>query len=296
MKSWKIGAIAGLIAGIFGGIVASISNTVANIIGLPNQNIFVPTTNIPEIYILINLIWGIIFGIIFTIVYGLIPDKYISKGLFYGLFIFLVTNFRDSSYLWPTGTLYLPVILSTCFIGFFQSIAYGSILAPLYKTLLKKYGVTKVERKIKTYDVKGGIIPGAIAGLLGGVFALISRILGGIIGLFPFFWVAKEGEIIVVEDFFIIFLSGIDNQLLINLIWGIVFGIIFTKLYNLVPGKGIRKGIFYGIIFFLVASLRYSLYLFLWGDIIYGWAFLFIGFFNALFYGLFLGILYKPPK
>jgi hypothetical protein len=293
MKSWKIGAIAGLIAGFIAGIVASISNTVANIIGLPNPNIVVPTTNIPEVYILMNVIWGIIFGIIFTVVYDLIPGKYISKGLFYGLIIFLITNFRDSSYLWPQLILYFPFILSWGFIGLFQSIVYGSILGFFYRILLGKYGVAKARRKIETYNIISGIRVGAIAGLLGGVFALFSRILGEIIGLFPFMYALKEGEYIVIEDFFLRFLDGIDSQLFINMIWGIVFGMIFTKVYNLVPGKGIKKGIFYGMMFFLAASLRMSLYLFLWGDFWYGWSFLFIGFFNALFYGLFLGILYK---
>ena len=64
MNNLKIGAVAGLIAGIIVGIAASIGNTVANIIGLPNPNEFVPTTNIPEIHILMNLFWGVIFGII----------------------------------------------------------------------------------------------------------------------------------------------------------------------------------------------------------------------------------------
>jgi len=63
-NSLKIGIVSGLIAGVIAGIVASISNTVANIIGLPNPSNFVPTTNIPEIYVLMNVIWGIIFGII----------------------------------------------------------------------------------------------------------------------------------------------------------------------------------------------------------------------------------------
>ena len=293
MKSWKIGALSGLIAGIVAGIVASISNTVANIIGLPNPNATGPMANIPETYILMNVIWGLIFGIFFTIVYDLIPGKNISKGFFYGMIIFLISNFRDSSYLWPYGALTISFILSWWFIGFFQSIAYGFILASLYRTLLGKYGFAKGRRKIKTYDVISGIRVGAIAGLLGGVFALLSRVLGEIIGLFPFLFMYTEGGIIVIEDFLTKLLSGFAIQLFINMIWGIIFGMIYTKVYNIVPGKGIKKGILYGMIFFLVASLRYSLYLFLWGDMNYGWGFIFIGFFNALFYGLFLGILYK---
>jgi len=295
-KSLKIGAIAGLAAGIIVGIVASISNTVANIIGLPDPNNFVPTTNIPEIYILMNIIWGVIFGIIFSIVYDLIPGKYISKGFFYSMIILLITNIRDLSYLWSYGAKYFLLILSWGFIGFFQLITYGSILTFLYRTLLSKYGVAKVTSKIETYDLTGGIRIGAIAGLLGGVFALLSRVLGEIIGLFPFSYMVKEGEYIVIEDFFYRFLDGIDGQIFINMIWGIVFGMIYTKAYNAVPGKGISKGIFYGMVFFLVASLRYSIYLFFWGDFNFAWMFLFIGFFNALFYGIFLGILYKPKS
>ena len=293
MKSWKIGAVAGLIAGIVAGIIASISHTVANIIGLPNIILIVPTTNVPEIFILMNAIWGIIFGIFFTIVCDLIPGKYISKGLFYGLIIFLITNFRDSSFVMPYGAIYLPTILSNLFVGFFQSIAYGFILAFLYRELSGKYGVVKTRRKIETYDVIGGIRAGGIAGFLGGIFALFSRVLGEIIGLFPFLFLSLEGGYLVIEDFSIKLLSGIAVQLFINMIWGIVFGMIYAKVYNLVPGKGIKKGIFYGMLFLLVASFRASLYLFLWGDFFGGWGYLFIGFFNALFYGIFLGILYK---
>ena len=35
---------------------------------------------------------GFLAGIIFSLVYELIPSKYISKGFFYGLVIFLITN------------------------------------------------------------------------------------------------------------------------------------------------------------------------------------------------------------
>jgi len=238
MKSWKIGAVVGLIAGIIAGIVAYVSNTVANVIGLPDQDLSVATANIPEIYILMNVVWGIIFGIIFAIAYDLIPSKYISKGFFYGIVVFLITNLRDSSYYWPYVLVfdYTLVILSMLFIGFFQSITYGTILAFLYKSLLNRYNVPKVRRKIETYELMGGIRTGAIAGLLGGVFALFSRMLGEALGLFPYLWIAKEGKylVIIFEDFFSKLVAGFAVQLFINMIWGIVFGMIFTKVYNLV--------------------------------------------------------------
>lgn len=110
-NSLKIGIVAGLVAGFIAGIVASVSNTVANMVGLPNPLLTVPTTNIPEIYILINVIWGVIFGVIFSLTYDLIPGKYISKGFFYGIVIFLITNIRDYSYLFIMG-IYTPMGLS----------------------------------------------------------------------------------------------------------------------------------------------------------------------------------------
>jgi hypothetical protein len=54
-NSLKIGIVAGLVAGFIAGIVASVSNTVANMIGLPNP-IAVALTNIPELYILMNVV------------------------------------------------------------------------------------------------------------------------------------------------------------------------------------------------------------------------------------------------
>jgi hypothetical protein len=293
-NSLKIGIVAGLVAGFIAGIVASISNTVANLIDLPNPLVTVPTTNIPEIYIFVNIIWGIIFGIIFSIAHDLIPGKYISKGLFYGLVIFLITNIRDYSYLIIIGV-YTPFALCWYFIGFFQSITYGIILGLLYRLLSVKYGISITRPEIKTYSVMSGIQVGAIAGLLGGAFALLSRVLGGLVGLFPFMYVIIEGEKIVIEDFTIQIISGIASQLFINMVWGIIFGIIFVKAYNVIPGKGVKKGLIFGMLFFLVASCRLSVYFILWGDLDAFWTYFFIGFFNALFYGLFLGLLYRKP-
>ena len=136
---------------------------------------------------------------------------------------------------------------------------------------------------------------GAIAGLLGGAFALLSRVLGGLIGLFPFLYLNLESGKIIIEDITSQILVGLAQQFFINMIWGIILGVIYAKVYNLVPGKGIKKGIIYGMIFFLVASFRLSIYLFLVRDFDTAWQFFFIGFFFALFYGLFLGLLYRKP-
>jgi hypothetical protein len=239
------------------------------------------------------VVWGIIFGIFFSLVYDLIPSKYISKGFFYGLIIFLITNFRDDSFLWPYGSLFLSLILAWYFIGFFQSITYGTILSLFYRKLSTKYNIPKSKSVIQTYSVMSGFHIGAVAGLLGGVFALLSRVLGGLIGLFPFLYVNMKGGQIIIEDFSLQLLAGLSSQIFINMIWGIVMGMIYAKVYNLVPGNGVRKGLIFGMIFLLVASFRTSTYLFLWGDLDTAWQFIFIGFFNALFYGIFLGILYK---
>jgi hypothetical protein len=207
----------------------------------------------------------------------------------------LLTNIRDSSYNLIYGTLFLPFILSWYFIGFFQSITYGIILSFLYRTLSGKFRISTTRPEIKTYSVMSGIQVGAIAGLLGGAIALLSRVLGGIIGVFPFLYINLEGGQIIFEDFSLQLLSGISSQIFINMIWGIILGVIYVKVYNLVPGEGVRKGFLFGMMFFLVASSRASIYLFLWGDFDGGWMYIFVGFFNALFYGLFLGLLYRKP-
>ncbi|MCW4032908.1 MAG: hypothetical protein NWF08_05905 [Candidatus Bathyarchaeota archaeon] len=278
MKSWKIGAIAGLIAGIIASILASIFNILTLNFGLgwgyPNEI---------ESHLLIIPIWGIIFGIIYSRTYSIIPNRGIFKGIIFGLFVFLITNFRDASFLLPFG-IFLLLSIGWMIVGFFQSITYGSILSILYQNLCSKYKIPKRAPKIKTYNVSRGIYLGAIAGLIGGVAAFLSRVGITITGLYPLPVELDPSSLFNV-------LAG--YHIILNTIWAIVLGAIYTKVYNLVPGTGLIKGVFYGLIFFLVASFRMIPYFTLWGDLVNGLGWGYVGFFNALYFGILIGILYR---
>jgi hypothetical protein len=276
-NSLRIGIVSGLIAGIVAGIVASIFNILTSNFGLGTWE-----SNLIESHLLINSIWGIIFGIIYSRTYGIIPNRSIFKGIIFGLFIFLITNLRDVSFWLPFGVI-LPSI-GWVIVGLFQAITYGSILSILYQNLCSKYRISIKIPKIKTYNVGRGIILGAIAGFIGGIAAFFSRIAGMVTGLLPLTVELDPASLLNT-------LAG--YHIILNTIWAIVLGAIFTKVYNLVPGTSLIKGVFYGLIFFLVASFRMGIYFILWGDLFNAWSWLYVGFFNVLYFGILIGILYR---
>jgi hypothetical protein len=283
MKSWKIGGIAGLIAGIVAGIVAYIFTIISPMIvlflGLQPESL----GNI-DLYIMINSIWGVILGIIYARFYRLIPGKNILKGLMFGLIIFLITNIRDGTFWWSYGT--RPFTIAWIFVGFFQIIAYGLMLSFLYESLHEEYSIPKEKLKIKEYGLRGGFLPGAIAGLLGGILASIFQIIMNV-------WIWKLGTIGLQIDFLI---GQVGTHLFLNMFWGAVFGAIFGKFYNLVPGKLVMKGLYFSMIILLITSIRTAAYFSGWDLFQYAISWAVVGFFNAIVFGLVLGYLYKPKK
>ena len=181
-SSWKIGAVSGLIAGFVAGVVAIFFQNIAFMISFPYALIFTSPTNFALVHILMGVIWGGIFGIIYSKGYGLIPGEGLSKSFFFGMLVFLITNFRDASYYLPYWPLYNPLTFSWIFIGVFMWIAYGLVLGFLYETLHTGYSILK--EKIVTYDMSSGLYAGAFAGFIGGVAAFLSRILAGILGIY----------------------------------------------------------------------------------------------------------------
>jgi len=283
MKSWKIGAIAGLIAGITAGIITFIFLNIGNIIGLPIPWAFTfpPITDIATIHIILGMIWGIILGIIYSKVHDLIPGKSISKGLIFGMVIFLIFNIRQASASVAYGfTLHA---VSHIFIGFPMWVSFGLVLGVIYESLLNRHHPTQKKLKIIGYDLKGGIHPGAIAGAIGGIVYFICMIpidrwVYGTIGLELSFLVAQMG-----------------SHILYNMIWGAVFGAIFAKVYNTVPGKGSMKGLYYALVVFFITSFHISTYNVAYA--IYAMAIASgFGVFRAITEGLVLGYLYKPSK
>ena len=145
--------------------------------------------------------------------------------------------------------------------------------------------------------MKSGILPGAIAGLCGGISAGIFAVIGHVTG----YWgIITAGEVVSTIDFW---MSQFGTHILINMIWGTIFGAFFAKVYNLVPGKNVRKGFYYALIMVFITSI----YCNSWDSTWYAYRgqyetalasilsnFLAVG--NTIVFGLVLGLLYKKPS
>jgi hypothetical protein len=168
------------------------------------------------------------------------------------------------------------------------------LLGILYESLHKKFDVPKEKKKIITYDMGGGILPGAIAGFFGGLAASVFAVIGHITG---YFGIITAGEVISTIDYW---WSQAGTHILVNMIWGTIFGTIFPKVYSLVPSKSIAKGLIYGLIVFMITTFLVTTEPIFWSANHYEWELtliwilqLSIGFANAIVFGLVLGYLYK---
>jgi len=278
MKNWKIGAVAGLIAGIVAGIVAIITG-----INLINMGFFYwefpqPTMiRIVTVEIVTNTILGVILGVIYSKLNEMIPGKDVSKGLLYGLILSLLYCIRWSTLSIMYGYMQTAITWSVYIIPL---ISYGFVLGVFYEILCNRYHVPKL-KKIIGHDITGGIYPGAIAGLIGGIPVEISNIL-----IFNrHLWSIYLSEICVL-------IGQLGTHLFFNMIWGIVFGILFVVFYEKIPGIGIPKGLIFSMIMFLISSFRSGIFILGYGDLMLGlWQF--TGGFTFLFFGILLGYLYK---
>ena len=292
MKSWKIGAVAGLIAGIVTGIIAIF-------IGIPllyelgfGYWSFPPPPEFPFMKVAIpeiinHVIWGGILGAIYFKTYRVIPGKGALKGLVYGLFIYLIYGFRFFVYFliyWYPNWIVVNIVYEPL-----HWITYGLVLGVVYEFLRNKYYVPKKEPKIIEYSMMGGFYPGAIAGFFGGIISFISlRTIskGFEEWLYPGFLVNLEYII-----------SQLGGQILWHMMFGIILGVVFTKVYNLVPKKGIIKGLIYSLIAqFLIFELQTASFAIGVGEFIAAHIAILTGISQAVVYGLVLGYLYKPPK
>jgi hypothetical protein len=288
-SSWKIGAASGLIAGIVGGIMAvinaiSIINSGLSFFGTESLPIM-PFTKITIIEITMYIIWGIILGIIYSKVYNLIPGKEISKGLIFCLIYWLVYpvrwicyNLMYGYYVWALGWVHHIIIF----------IPLGLALGISYEFLRKKYIVKKEEPAVLKYDLKNGIYPGAIAGLIQGICVFLSLLLFLNRALYP----------MIMADINVL-LSQLGTHAFFNMIWGVVFGILFVRFFDRVPGKGISKGLIFGMITFFFTTfqtgIRGLVYLF-YGSPDWGIAVILAGFVGFLPFGIVLGLLYRNPR
>ncbi|MCW4032847.1 MAG: hypothetical protein NWF08_05590, partial [Candidatus Bathyarchaeota archaeon] len=126
MKSWKIGALAGLIAGIAAGIVHTICANIATSIGLFSLGWHPIIPNAYVANISLGIIFGVICGVIYSKANGVIPGKCILNGAFYGLILLLLSWVQTGTFGLIYG-IYLDVA-GHIFTGFFKWIAYGLVL------------------------------------------------------------------------------------------------------------------------------------------------------------------------
>jgi hypothetical protein len=295
-SSWKIGAVSGLMAGIVLGVFVEFFNQITVSVGLFETWWRPISTNNLHINIVLGIIFGVILGIIYSKVYNLIPRRGIVNGLIYGLIIYFLNTVRIEFFNIAYGR-YLA-LLGSYFSGIFVWLSFGIVLGIVYDKL--KYGgkyPVKEETKIITYDMKSGLLPGAIAGAIGGIAAAITVVYGTSTGLYPLPDAPKTFTI----DFF---LNQAATHVFINMIWGAVFGAIFAKIYNLVPGKGVLKGLCHGLIMYLITSFQIGVWWTAWAvyhgsqlltaTMVYG---LFVvGSVNMVVFGLVLGLLYRKPE
>jgi len=145
-----------------------------------------------------------------------------------------------------------------------------------------------------------GILPGAIAGLCGGIGAAIFAVIGHATG----YWgvpAGASGELVSTIEFW---WSQAGAHILVNMLWGTIFGAIFTKVYYFVPGKGIKKGLCYGLIVYLTTTFLFGTYNVGWAIFHNNWtlaqylagACWIIGGANGIIFALAFGLLYRKSS
>ena len=126
----KSGVIAGSIAGFVGGIVSDIVGVIAINAGLLEME----SANIAYsavIGIVLSIMFGAIFGAIYSRFHDQIPGIGVSKGLFFGLMIYLIKDIAAGAYIGFVGGMHPAAIWLQS--GFFIWITYGPLLGVLYK-------------------------------------------------------------------------------------------------------------------------------------------------------------------
>ena len=293
--SLKIGAVSGLIAGFVLVIVSEISLNTRLSLGLAEPFTLQLLQNNTLVNIPLFIFWGIVLGIVYSKIHSLIPGKGVWKGLIYGALLFVIVTFRFETFMIPYGALLNAV--GHLFWGIFVWVAYGLSLGFFYKLLLDKYYLTIEEPKIVTYDVKSGLLPGAVAGLMEGITAGCVSVIGHLTGL----WGVVTGGVIVNTIGF--WISQFATHILLNMIWATVFGAFFALVYHLVPGKKVIKGLIYGLIMFCITSFQLFTWIIVWYANHNLWQLVYPMILNILVYGfdfvvfgIVLGALYRKPS
>ncbi|WP_455370059.1 hypothetical protein [[Eubacterium] cellulosolvens] len=252
-NSLKKGAISGLIAGIVWGIADILFN-----LGKFNAGIVVwfleppPVTPLIEIVlpaIIFNSIFGVIFGIIFSKIYNLIPGKTLAlKGLLYGLALYFFIWIRYTIFVYLYGYSITSTVIAV------TPIIYGLILGILYKAPIQK-----LETK---HDVKDGLIPGALTGLIFGIVVIITFIASAYLEVI-FSFMEKIPDYVTDIGFII---NQYGSHTVVNIFLMAFYGAVYVRFYDIIPGKALIKGALFGFIIWLIIDFYISLF---W--LMYGW-------------------------
>jgi len=133
MKSWKIGAVAGLIAGAISGIIPFFTYQIYSALGILEPKIYTIIFLVRQavIHIGFNAIWGVVFGIIFALIFDKLPGKGIVRGLWIGLIYFIFSIVRPTLF---------PIAYGMYVWGFafiigvsLEKIVYGILFVTYYK-------------------------------------------------------------------------------------------------------------------------------------------------------------------
>jgi hypothetical protein len=135
----QAGAIAGLVGGVVGFICMNMFPAIFPTIEifelLGSYTTLLDVVIVLAAVLVLNMIWGGIQGIIFSHFHNKIPGKGVSKGLVFGLIIFLIVDAHPVSFLTALSKYeyLIRTVFQYAFYGFFVQISYGAVLGVLYK-------------------------------------------------------------------------------------------------------------------------------------------------------------------
>lgn len=125
------GFYSGLIAGCIGGVVGLVFGLIGSMIGL-YEIASIPITYIAGSFMLFSIIFGGIWGLLFFRFYDSIPGVGITKGLLFGLMLWMLKDLMTGSYI-AFSLANIPIATTIMFGGFFLQAVYGLIIGVIYK-------------------------------------------------------------------------------------------------------------------------------------------------------------------
>ena len=124
--------VTGLIAGFISGI-ADLIFSVIDLFGIFFPIVLTVDVQMLAIYtIIMASMWGILWALLYAFFYDYIPGKGVSRGLFYGLIIWIIAP--NSNWIISAVRGYYLWAIQTAIVTFFSiGIVYGLVLGYIYK-------------------------------------------------------------------------------------------------------------------------------------------------------------------